>query len=244
MPSIPSHCLAACASEPCSDAVDDGVTLSPVPQVIAAIAAGQPVLVLDDAGRENEADLVCAAANMAPASMAMMIREGSGIVCLCITAGHAQALGLRPMVEVNRSAHGTAFTQSIEAAHGISTGVSAIDRLQTVRCALRIPAPGGQPEVVSPGHVFPLVARPGCVLERQGHTEAAVDLAVLAGLPPAGVLCELMNPDGSMARGAQVAQFARDHGLHCTTVRALVAYRAATEPMGGAIGLNVQNSLR
>ena len=226
MPSTPTHCLAPGASEPCSNAVDDGVPLSTVPQVIAAIAAGQPVLVLDDAERENEADLVCAAANMTPASMAMMIREGSGIVCLCITADHAQALGLRPMVEVNRSAHGTAFTQSIEAAHGISTGVSAIDRLQTVRCALRIPAPGGQPEVVSPGHVFPLVARPGGVLERQGHTEAAVDLAVLAGLPAAGVLCELMNPDGSMARGAQVAQFARANGLLCTTVQALVAYRS------------------
>ena len=139
MPSTPIPCFTSGASELCFDAVDDGVPLSPVPQVIAAIAAGQPVLVLDDADRENEADLVCAAANMTPACMAMMIREGSGIVCLCITADHAQALGLRPMVEVNRSAHGTAFTQSIEAAHGISTGVSAIDACRpcAVPCAFQ-----------------------------------------------------------------------------------------------------------
>jgi len=208
-------------------AVQEGVVLAPVPEVVAAIAAGRPVLVLDDADRENEADLVCAAANMGEATMALMIREGSGIVCLCLTPDHAQALGLRPMVEVNRSAFSTAFTQSIEAAHGVSTGVSAADRLQTVRCALRIPAPGAAPEVVSPGHMFPLVARPGGVLERSGHTESAVDLAVLAGLPPAGVLCELMNPDGSMARGAEVARFAQAHGLLCTTVQALVVYRRA-----------------
>lgn len=208
-------------------AVDDGVVLAPMAEVIAAIAAGRPVLVLDDADRENEADLVCAAANMSETTMAMMIREGSGIVCLCILPDHARALGLRPMVEVNRSAFSTAFTQSIEAAHGVSTGVSAADRLQTVRCALRVPQAGGAPEVVSPGHMFPLVARPGGVLERLGHTESAVDLAALAGLPPAGVLCELMNPDGSMARGAQVARFAELHGLLCTTVQALVTYRQA-----------------
>lgn len=208
-----------------STAVDDGVILAPMTEVIAAIAAGRPVLVLDDAARENEADLVCAAANMSEATMAMMIREGSGIVCLCILPDHARALGLRPMVEVNRSAFSTAFTQSIEAAHGVSTGVSAADRLQTVRCALRLPQAGGALEVVSPGHMFPLVARPGGVLERLGHTESAVDLAVLAGLPPAGVLCELMNADGSMARGTQVARFAELHGLLCTTVQALVTYR-------------------
>lgn len=207
--------------------VDGGVVLAPMTEVIAAIAAGRPVLVLDDADRENEADLVCAAANMSEATMALMIREGSGIVCLCILPEHALALGLRPMVEVNRSAFSTAFTQSIEAAHGVTTGVSAADRLQTVRCALRIPAAAAAPEVVSPGHMFPLVARKGGVLERQGHTEASVDLAVLAGLQPAGVLCELMNPDGSMARGPQVARFAARHGLLCTTVQALVTHRQA-----------------
>src|SRR3712207_3803822 len=127
------------------------------------------------------------------------------------------------MVEVNRSRYATAFTQSIEAAHGVSTGVSAADRVQTIQCALRSTLE--RSEIVSPGHVFPLVARPGGVLEREGHTEAAVDLAVLAGLAPAGVLCELMNPDGSMARGPQVADYARRHGVPVTTVAAIVAWR-------------------
>lgn len=206
----------------------DGVPLAPMAEVIVQIATGRPVLVLDDADRENEADLVCAAENLTEATMALMIREGSGIVCLCLPPEHAGALGLRPMVEVNRSSFSTAFTQSIEAAWGVSTGVSAADRVQTVRCALRVPAPGATPEVVSPGHVFPLVARPGGVLERSGHTESAVDLARLAGLSPAGVLCELMNPDGTMARGADVARFAKWHGLLCTTVQALAAYRRST----------------
>jgi 3,4-dihydroxy 2-butanone 4-phosphate synthase len=195
--------------------------------VLAAIADGQPVLVLDDADRENEADLVVAADLIRPATMAMLIREGSGIVCLCIRPEQASALKLRPMVEVNRSRFATAFTQSIEAAFGVSTGVSAADRVQTIQCALRSTLE--RSEIVSPGHVFPLVARPGGVLERQGHTEAAVDLAVLAGRSPAGVLCELMNPDGSMARGAQVAAFAASHGLLCTTVEAVREYRLSLE---------------
>ncbi len=201
------------------------IALAPIPDVLDAIRAGRPVLVLDDAGRENEADLICAADLVTPEVMAMLIREGSGIVCLCIHPGKAGELRLRPMVEVNRSRYATAFTQSIEAAFGVSTGVSAADRVQTIRCALRSTLE--RSEIVSPGHVFPLIARPGGVLERQGHTEAAVDLAVLAGRAPAGVLCELMNPDGSMARGAQVAAFAESHGLLCTTVEAVRAWRVA-----------------
>jgi 3,4-dihydroxy 2-butanone 4-phosphate synthase len=199
------------------------IALAPLPDVLARIAAGEPVLVLDDADRENEADLIVAADRIRPETMAMLIREGSGIVCLCIRPEHAGALKLRPMVEVNRSRYATAFTQSIEAAHGVSTGVSAIDRVQTIQCALRSTLE--RSEIVSPGHVFPLIARAGGVLERQGHTEAAVDLAQLAGCAPAGVLCELMNPDGSMARGAQVAAFAARHGLLCTTVEAVREYR-------------------
>lgn len=201
------------------------VALDPLAEVLAAVAAGRPVLVLDDAGRENEADLVVAADRITAATMAMLIREGSGIVCLCLRPQQASALRLKPMVEVNRSRYATAFTQSIEAAHGVSTGVSAADRVQTIQCALRSSLEHN--EVVSPGHVFPLVARPGGVLERQGHTEAAVDLAMLAGCAPAGVLCELMNPDGSMARGAQVAAFAARHGLPCTSVEAVRAHRLA-----------------
>ncbi len=201
------------------------VALSPLPEVLARLRAGEPVLVLDDAGRENEADLIVAADRITPATMALLIREGSGIVCLCIRPERASALKLRPMVETNRSRYATAFTQSIEAAFGVSTGVSAADRVQTIQCALRSTLE--RSEIVSPGHVFPLIARAGGVLERQGHTEAAVDLAELAGCQPAGVLCELMNPDGSMARGAQVARFAEQHGLVCTTVDAVRGFRLA-----------------
>ncbi|TFZ03568.1 3,4-dihydroxy-2-butanone-4-phosphate synthase [Ramlibacter humi] len=199
------------------------IELASIPQVLDAFRAGRPVLVLDDADRENEADLICAAELITPEVMALMIREGSGIVCLCMLPAKASELKLRPMVEVNRSKHATAFTQSIEASHGVTTGVSAADRVQTIQCALRSTLE--RSEIVSPGHVFPLVARSGGVLERQGHTEATVDLARLSGLQPAGVLCELMNPDGSMARGEQVAAFAKAHGLLCTTVEAITEYR-------------------
>jgi 3,4-dihydroxy 2-butanone 4-phosphate synthase len=197
--------------------------LTPMPEVIAHVAAGRPVLVLDDAERENEADIICAAERITPAVMAAMIRDGSGIVCLCITRDKASELKLRPMVEVNRSRFATAFTQSIEAAHGVTTGVSAADRVQTIQCALRSTLE--RSEVVSPGHVFPLIAKKGGTLERDGHTEAAVDLAMLAGLQPAGVLCELMNPDGTMARGAQVRAYAQAQGLACTTVAAIADWR-------------------
>ena len=206
-------------------------TTSGEPSILAALAhlrAGRPVLVQDDAGRENEADLICAAETIDEAGVARMIRDGSGIVCLCLTSEKAAALGLRPMVERNESRFTTAFTQSIEAAEGISTGVSAHDRLATIRAAL-----GSNPNrraIVSPGHVFPLVARPGGVLERQGHTEAAVDLARLAGLTPAGVLCELMNPDGTMARGDTVRRYAERYDLPVVTVADLVRLRAATAP--------------
>ncbi|WP_445263565.1 3,4-dihydroxy-2-butanone-4-phosphate synthase [Ramlibacter sp. PS4R-6] len=199
------------------------IPLSPMPEVIAAVAAGEPVLVLDDAERENEADIVVAAERITPATMAMMIREGSGIVCLCITPQKASELKLKPMVEVNRSRFATAFTQSIEAAFGVTTGVSAADRVQTIQCALRSTLEHS--EVVSPGHVFPLVAKKGGTLERDGHTEASVDLPMLAGLQRAGALCELMNPDGTMARGAQVRDFAQAHGLKCTTVQAVAEWR-------------------
>ena len=211
-------------------ATEGAVAFSPLPDVLAAVRAGKPVLVLDDEDRENEADLIVAADRITYETMALLIREGSGIVCLCIRPERASALKLRPMVEVNRSRYATAFTQSIEAAFGVSTGVSAADRVQTIQCALRTTLE--RSEIVSPGHVFPLIARPGGVLERRGHTEAAVDLAELAGCDPSGVLCELMNPDGSMARGAQIAAFAARHGLLCTTVEAIRRHReaAATSP--------------
>jgi 3,4-dihydroxy 2-butanone 4-phosphate synthase len=201
-------------------------TLSPdarLQAALVALRAGRPVLLSDDDDRENEADLIVAAELASVETMALLIREGSGIVCLCLPDERLRRLGLAPMVEVNRSAHGTAFTVSIEAARGVGTGVSAADRVTTVRAAI---APDARPDdLVSPGHVFPLRAAPGGVLSRRGHTEGAVELCALAGLRPAALLCELMNPDGTMARGAQVERFAQAHALPWLTVEDIVVHR-------------------
>ncbi|OIQ72402.1 3,4-dihydroxy-2-butanone 4-phosphate synthase [mine drainage metagenome] len=204
-------------------ATHDSTAAARVRIALDAMRKGVPVLLQDDADREDEADLIVAASRISERTMAMLIRECSGIVCLCLTAAHTDRLGLKPMVEHNRSRHGTAFTVSIEARDGVSTGVSASDRVRTIQAAI---AHGAQPgDVVSPGHVFPLIAREGGVLTRRGHTEGAVDLAELAGLGPAAVLCELMNPDGPMARGAEVARFAALHGLPLVRIADLVAVR-------------------
>ncbi|RAS00330.1 3,4-dihydroxy-2-butanone-4-phosphate synthase [Cupriavidus alkaliphilus] len=194
-----------------------------IDQALEAMREGRPVVLLDDDDRENEADLILAAERLTQANMAMMIRECSGIVCLCLPADKVRSLGLRPMVEHNRSQYGTAFTVSIEAREGVSTGVSAADRITTIRAAIAEDA--GADAVVSPGHVFPLVARDGGVLERRGHTEGSVDLARMAGLSPAAVLCELMNPDGTMARRAQAQAFAEMYRLPVLTIEDLVAWR-------------------
>lgn len=188
---------------------------------LLALQRGEPLLVTDDEDRENEADFIAAAAKLTEATMARMIRDGSGIVCLCLEPDAVDALGLPPMVALNESRYGTAFTVSIEARQGVGTGVSARDRLTTVAAALGA-APGG---VVSPGHVFPLRAARRGVLERRGHTEAAVDLARAAGLRPAGVLCELMNPDGSMAHGVQVTDYAARHGLVVLGIEEVIQLR-------------------
>lgn len=198
------------------------MSISSIAAALAELRAGRPILVQDDHDRENEADLICAADCVDDAIMARMIRDGSGIVCLCLTPDKAAGLGLKPMVEANGSRFGTAFTQSIEAVAGVSTGVSAADRVTTIRAALA--SSPGDVRVVSPGHMFPLVARAGGVLERPGHTEASVELARLAGFAPAGVLCELMNPDGTMARGPQVTHYARRHGLVLITIADLITY--------------------
>lgn len=198
------------------------MSISPIAAALAELRAGRAILVQDDDDRENEADLICAAECVDAAIMARMIRDGSGIVCLCLPPDKAAALGLRPMVEANGSRFGTAFTQSIEAIEGVSTGVSAADRVTTIRAALA--SSPGDVRVTSPGHMFPLIARPGGVRERPGHTEASVELARLAGLAPAGVLCELMNPDGTMARGTQVTDYARLHNLVVITIADLIAY--------------------
>ena len=193
---------------------------------ITALQHGLGVLVADDENRENEADLIFPAHSVTREQMAMLIRECSGIVCLCLPRDKVRALGLPPMVENNSSPYQTAFTVSIEAASGVTTGVSAKDRVTTVRAAV---APDAVPgDLNRPGHVFPLQAKPGGVLERTGHTEATVDLMGLAGLPPYGVLCELTNEDGTMARLPQAISFAEKHQFPVLTVQDIVEYRKET----------------
>ncbi len=198
------------------------------PRIAAALDAmreGRPVVLKDDDDRENEADLIVAAEKLTDAIMALLIRECSGIVCLCLPDDKVRALELPPMAAANGSRYGTAFTVSIEAREGVTTGVSAADRVTTIRAAI---AENAKPaDIVRPGHVFPLRAMPGGVLARRGHTEGTVDLAILAGLKPAGVLCELMNADGTMTRGAHVERFAQERGLPMLTIAELVEFRAA-----------------
>ena len=202
-------------------------TLPPAEQRIQKaledIRQGQPVLVMDDFDRENEADLIVAAETLTIETMARMIRDGSGIVCLCLTEELANHLELPPMVVDNSSHFKTAFTVSIEAAQGVTTGVSAKDRVTTIKTAIHAGAKAS--DLNRPGHVFPLRARDGGVLTRRGHTEGTIDLARLAGLKPAGVLCELTNPDGSMASGIQVLAYAKSHDLTVITIEELVQYR-------------------
>jgi len=192
---------------------------------LAAMRAGIPVILLDDFDRENEADLIVAAEKLSVDTMALMIRECSGIVCLCLSDDKVRALDLPPMAPENGSRYGTPFTVSIEARHGVTTGVSAADRVSTIQAAI---ARNAQPDdLVRPGHVFPLRATPGGVLARAGHTEGSVDLARLAGLQPAAVLCELMNPDGTMMRGEQIERFAEERAFPILTIAELIQWRRA-----------------
>jgi 3,4-dihydroxy 2-butanone 4-phosphate synthase/GTP cyclohydrolase II len=184
---------------------------------------GRMFILVDDDDRENEGDLVVPAQMATPDAINFMARHGRGLICLALTKDRADQLGLEPMTRTNRSRNETAFTVSIEAKEGISTGISAADRARTVSVA--IDAANGPDAIVSPGHVFPLVARPGGVLVRAGHTEAAVDVARLAGLNPSAVICEIMRDDGSMARLDDLMDFARSHGLKIGTIRDLIAYR-------------------
>ena len=192
---------------------------------LESIRRGGGVLVTDDEDRENEGDIIFAAESLTPQQMNLLIRECTGIVCLCLTPDKVKSLGLPLMVASNNSRFGTAFTVSIDAAKGITTGVSAADRVTTVKAAI---ADNAKPDdLASPGHVFPLRAQPDGVLSRTGHTEATVDLVRLAGLKPCGVLCELMNPDGTMARLPEVITFATKHGFPVCTIEDLVSYRKA-----------------
>jgi len=184
---------------------------------------GRMFILVDDESRENEGDLVIPAQMATPDAINFMARLGRGLICLALTKDRADQLGLEPMARTNRSRNETAFTVSIEAREGISTGISAADRARTV--AVAIDSSHDADALVSPGHVFPLVARPGGVLVRAGHTEAAVDVSRLAGLNPSGVICEIMRDDGSMARLDDLMDFARAHGLKIGTIRDLIAYR-------------------
>jgi len=193
----------------------------------AALRAGNGVVITDAEDRENEGDLVFAAESITQSQMALLIRECSGIVCLILTPEKSAALELPQMVKTNKSRYGTAFTVSIEAARGVTTGVSAADRVTTIRTAI---AGNAKPEDLNrPGHVFPIRARPGGVLERQGHTEATVDLLRIAGLAPFGVLCELTNPNGTMARLPEAQAFGSAHGFPWLTVADIVKWRRALE---------------
>ena len=205
----------------------DSTTVSPIAEIITEIRAGKIVVLVDDEDRENEGDLVFAADFVSAEKINFLAKHGRGLICMPITGEHAQRLGLAPMVARNRSRHGTNFTASIEAAEGIATGISAHDRALTIKVAA---APEARAEdIVQPGHVFPLIAEPGGVLMRAGHTEACCDLARLAGLTPAAVLCEIMNDDGTMARLPDLIEFAGTHRLKIGTIADLIEYRSANE---------------
>ncbi|MFP1769458.1 3,4-dihydroxy-2-butanone-4-phosphate synthase [Lonsdalea quercina] len=204
-----------------------GTPTERVERALEALRQGRGVMVLDDENRENEGDMIFSAEHMTVQQMALTIRHGSGIVCLCLTEERRQKLELPMMVEHNSSHYQTAFTVTIEAAAGVTTGVSAADRLTTVRAATADDARAS--DLNRPGHVFPLRAQPGGVLVRGGHTEATVDLMTLAGLKPFGVLCELTNDDGSMARAPEVIAFGQQHDMPVLTIEDLVAYRKAVE---------------
>jgi 3,4-dihydroxy 2-butanone 4-phosphate synthase / GTP cyclohydrolase II len=197
--------------------------LASIEEIIDEARNGRMFILVDDEDRENEGDLVIPAQMATPDAVNFMATHGRGLICLSITRQRADHLGLQPMSHDNRSSHETAFTVSIEAKDGVTTGISAGDRARTVSVA--IDAARGPEHIVSPGHVFPLVARDGGVLVRAGHTEAAVDIARLAGLNPSGVICEIMNEDGTMARMGDLAGFAAQHGLKIGAIRDLIAHR-------------------
>ncbi len=203
--------------------------ISPITEIVAAIRGGEIVILVDDEDRENEGDLVFAAEFVSAEKVNFLAKHGRGLICLTITEAHAERLGLKPMVEQNRGRHGTNFTASIEAAEGIATGISAHDRALTIKVACS--EKSSAEDIVQPGHVFPIVAQPGGVLVRAGHTEACCDIARLAGLAPAAVLCEIMRDDGTMARMPDLLEFAAAHKLKIGTIADLIEYRSRNESL-------------
>ncbi|ABQ70116.1 3,4-dihydroxy-2-butanone 4-phosphate synthase [Rhizorhabdus wittichii RW1] len=207
--------------------VAESADISPIEEIIAEARAGRPFILVDSEDRENEGDLIVPAQFATPEAVNFMAVHGRGLICLSLTADRIAALRLPPMAQDNRTQHGTAFTVSIEAREGITTGISAHDRARTIQVAAD--PDRGPADIVSPGHVFPLAARDGGVLVRAGHTEASIDIARLAGLRPAAVICEIMNDDGTMARLPDLLGFAARHGLKIGTIADLIAYRRRTE---------------
>jgi len=210
------------------------MTLAPITDIIADLKAGRMVVLVDEEDRENEGDLVLAAEYVTPEAINFMARHARGLVCLTLTEERCRALELPPMVASNRSSMGTNFTVSIEAAEGVTTGISAADRARTVLAAI---APDAKPsDIVQPGHIFPVMAQAGGVLARAGHTEAGCDLARLAGRTPAAVICEIMKDDGTMARLPDLVEFARTHSLKIGAIADLIHYRSRTERLVERIG--------
>src|SRR5947207_9372399 len=208
--------------------------IAPIQEIVAQLRDGRMVILVDEEERDHEGDLVIAADRITPEAINFMAKFGRGLICMPITDERARQLNLAPMTAINRSSHGTNFTVSIEAAHGVTTGISAADRAHTIRVAA---TPGAKPDdVVQPGHVFPLVAQPGGVLARAGHTEACCDLARLAGFSPAAVLCEVMNDDGTMARLPDLVSFAGTHGLKIGAIADLIHYRSENEKLVERVG--------
>ncbi|MGE5769952.1 MAG: bifunctional 3,4-dihydroxy-2-butanone-4-phosphate synthase/GTP cyclohydrolase II [Betaproteobacteria bacterium] len=203
--------------------------IAPTEEIVAELKAGRMVVLVDEEDRENEGDLVMAAEHVTPEAINFMAKHGRGLICLTLTEERCKKLGLVQMARNNKTQYGTAFTVSIEAAEGVTTGISAADRARTIQVAV---AKGTTADdIVQPGHVFPITARPGGVLVRAGHTEAGCDLAGMAGLEPASVICEIMNDDGTMARLPELLEFAREHGLKIGTIADLIHFRAASETL-------------
>ena len=217
--------LTVVSEEPVAEAAKDDFTefLSPISDVIEDIRNGKMVVIVDDEDRENEGDLIVAGQMATPDAINFMAKYGRGLICLAMTGERVDQLGLSLMSSDNRSQFETAFTTSIEAREGVTTGISASDRARTV--AVAIDPANGRDEIVTPGHIFPLRAQGGGTLVRTGHTEAAVDLSRLAGLNPSGVICEIMNEDGTMARLPDLIKFSQFHGLKIATIADLIAYR-------------------
>jgi 3,4-dihydroxy 2-butanone 4-phosphate synthase/GTP cyclohydrolase II len=203
------------------------MSLAPITDIVAELKAGRMVILVDEEDRENEGDLVMAAEHVTPEAINFMVKHARGLVCLTLTDERCRQLGLKQMVSDNQTPHGTAFTVSIEAATGVTTGISAADRAITIQAAV---AKNARPDdIIQPGHIFPLRAQPGGVLVRAGHTEAGCDLMAMADLEPASVICEILKEDGTMARLPDLLEFGAEHGLKIGAIADLIHYRAANE---------------